>query len=111
MSPDLHGKRWGLPLTLRFDPMESEVATPFSIDWMGLYAENENNTFNKFNIQWTVDDPEDDTMSISLYYDTDTSGYNGTLITTLNGQTDGDGSHNWNTNGVNPGNLLYLRCH
>ena len=33
----------------------------------------------KFNIEWTAQDPDDDAQ-ISLYYDEDNSGYNGTLI-------------------------------
>ena len=54
-----------------------------------------------YTISWTASDP-DDQASISLYYDTNNSGYDGTLIT--DSLVEGtDISHTWNTAAISEG--------
>jgi len=100
-----HGAKWrdvNYVDVLRFDPMEARHATNFIFDWGALYAENRSVNGN-YTIQWQAQDPENDNLSVALYYDTDRAGFNGTHIATLNGQAAGQGSYNWNVAGVAPG--------
>ena len=57
--------------------------------------------YNSYSIQWIASDP-DHQASISLYYDTNNSGYDGTLITDrlVEGT---DTSHTWNTAAIPEG--------
>ena len=90
--------------TLRFDPLEASDPTRFMIDHAGLYAENAADTSNnQFNLTWDVSDPDGDAMNISIYYDTDDQGFNGTLITTLGGESSGSGNFTWDATGLATG--------
>jgi len=94
---------------VRFDPLEAALETNFAIDHAGLYSENKTNASNQYNLTWEISDPENDTVSIALYYDNDNSGFNGTHIATLNSQstTTPTGSYNWNATGV-PSGAYYV---
>ena len=89
--------------TLRFDPLEASDPTGFIIDHAGLYAENTTDSGNTYTVRWDVTDPDNDLMSVSLYYDTNDQDFNGTLITTLNAQSSGSGSFTWNADGLAEG--------
>jgi hypothetical protein len=58
---------------------------------------------NLFNITWTDADLDDD-ASIALYYDTDTSGADGTLISANLSEDDADDNQTWNTSSLADGN-------
>jgi len=93
--------------TLRFDPLEAADPTRFMIDHAALYADNNVNEAGQYNITWDVSDQDGDALEVSLYYDTDNTGFNGTRITTLSGQASGSGSYNWNTSSV-PDGTYYI---
>jgi len=92
--------------TIRFDPLESRDARKFAVDFAGLYAENFAND-QSFNITWDSSDNENDSLEIDFYYDTDRSGFNGTLIGSSTQTTLGAGSYIWNTRGV-PNGSYYI---
>ena len=99
------GAKWrdaGYVDVLRFDPVEAKHATTFVVDWGGLYAENESSN-NAYLIQWEVEEEDNDSLSIALYYDSDKSGFDGTLITSLSGQSAGSGSYTWDVSNVPSG--------
>ena len=79
---------------LRLDPLENDVATLFQIDFAQLHSENV--AENSYNIQYSVSDTDSSNITASFYFDTDNSGFNGTLI---GSDTVGPGNHtyNWNT--------------
>lgn len=89
--------------TVRFDPLEAADPTRFMIDYAALYAENRVDASGQYQITWDANDKDGDALQVSLYYDSDNSGFNGTLITTLSGQASGSGSYNWDTSGVADG--------
>ena len=88
---------------VRFDPLESQPATSFAIDFAGLYAENETDDSAIYNLSWTAGDPDGDALDISFYYDTDRENFDGTLIATLEDVPLGQGSYTWNAQGVPDG--------
>ncbi len=92
--------------TARFDPVEASPATNFAIDWAGMFAENVDTQSHQYQISWKLDDDANNS-TVSLYYDTDNSGYNGVLITTLNNQNPGTGSYAWDTSGI-PNGTYYI---
>lgn len=55
-----------------------------------------------FNIQWEDSDLDDD-ASIALYYDTDNTGQDGTLIASGISEDDADDSYTWNTSSLTTG--------
>ena len=55
-----------------------------------------------YTITWTDEDPEEDAL-ISLYYDTDNTGTDGTLITDNISEDDETDSYTWDTTGVGKG--------
>jgi hypothetical protein len=93
--------------TLRFDPMESSYPTNFAVDSVALYAENEVHSGAGYEITWNLSDPEQENVNVSLYYDNDQQGFNGTLITTLSGQSSGAGSFIWEPTGVTAGSYFF----
>lgn len=88
---------------LRFDPIEATPATGFVIDSAGLYAENKTSPAGIYNVSWTVSDPENDSLSISLYYGSDSHGQNGELIDSLNNSQSRAGTYTWDASNVSPG--------
>lgn len=83
---------------LRIDPLETHIPTNFWVDWVRLYAENRTAN-NQFTINFAVSGTGS-TYSAALYYDTDNSGFDGTLITTMSGLSAGSHSYVWNTTGL-----------
>ena len=85
---------------LRWDPVEAQPATGFAVDFAGLYQENRARA--TYTINWTATDPENSALTVSLYYDTDRSGFDGTQITTVSVPA-GQGSYSWDVSGVRAG--------
>ncbi|MCB0345809.1 MAG: VCBS repeat-containing protein [Bdellovibrionales bacterium] len=90
---------------LRLDPTETQLSDPprFAIDQAWLLGANTPDESDNFPIQFVFNDPEAKPASVQLFYDTNKSGYNGTLITTLTGVTNGTRTYNWDTSAVEPG--------
>lgn len=93
---------------LRLDPQETgfEGPTWFRLDNVGLYTENFSKN-QEFEIAWDIED-DDTSLDISIYYDDDNSGFDGTLIASLTGQSAGAGSYNWDTSALSEGNRYYI---
>jgi hypothetical protein len=101
-----NGPKWksiGSANLVRFDPMESQAATKFVVDFAGLYAENTTTNDRRYAIAWQTNDPENDGLSISLFYDTDRSGFDGTKIGELSNAPAGFGSYVWDATNVPEG--------
>lgn len=63
----------------RFDPLEANGAT-FYLHDIKLTGDPEPDTDGNFTVRFTLDDPENDTATVLFYIDTDTTGYDGTLV-------------------------------
>lgn len=92
---------------LRIDPLETPTYTWFFLDWVKLTAEPRDES-GRFDISWDIADSDSSSFTASLYYDTDNSGFNGTLITTLSGLSAGANSYRWNTSGFSADSTLYV---
>lgn len=92
---------------LRIDPLETAIYTWFYLDWVRLYAENRPSN-NEFTITWNLQDNDNSSFNVSLYYDNDNSGFDGTLITSLSGVSGGSNSYVWNTSGLPNGSRYYV---
>ena len=88
---------------VRFDPVEAQKETNFAIDHIGLYAENSTFLNGEYELRWTASDPENDKVDVALYYDSDNSGFNGTLITSFTNIDADDGRYVWDASGVAEG--------
>jgi hypothetical protein len=84
----------------RVDPHEFSDGRQFFIDDVKITADWKADA--SFPIEWALSD-SDGSPTVSLYYDTDASGYNGTLIASLSAQAPGAGSYTWITAGVPEG--------
>ena len=94
--------------TLRIDPLETPIYTWFFLDSVYLTSES-TAAQNRYPISFVTDDADNSTQNVSLYYDTDTSGYNGTLIANLGDLTNGSHQYTWNTANIRPGRYyIYL---
>jgi len=60
-----------------------------------------------FNIEYLAYDP-DDTASVSLYWDTDAIGYDGSAIVRDLEESDGFGSYTWDTSDLEDGRVVYV---
>ncbi len=92
----------------RFDPGEFTLAGQYVwtfLDYAKLVGENRA-PGDRFTIRYSVADADSSTFTVRLYYDTDNTGFNGTLIATLNNQTAGNKSFTWNTSSL-PANTDY----
>lgn len=104
------GKSWqtfGFIRHLRIDPLETAIPTEFQLDWATLTAPNHTSD-GTYDISYTLSDSDDSTFTVSLYYDTNATGFNGTLIETLNGVTAGSHTYTWDTSGLTEGNSYYV---
>jgi hypothetical protein len=90
---------------VRFDPLESRDARKFAVDFVGLYAENIAQN-GMFRIAWTSSDPENDSLTVSLFYDTDRQGFNGTPIATIDQAQPGSMEYIWDTTNVANGSYF-----
>lgn len=80
----------------RIDPLETNVYTWFYLDYVKLYAENRA-TSGYYDISYTVSSVGNGNVTASLYYDTNASGFDGTLIAHQTGLTAGSYSYRWDT--------------
>ncbi len=88
----------------RLDPHEFPWTTLFHIDYVGLRSDDWGDSL--FQVRWWDYDPDDD-ATISLYADTDSSGFDGVLIASGISENSLSDSRMWSTSGV-PGGRRYL---
>lgn len=97
----------GMVESFRIDPHEFCDGRQFFFDDVKITADW--TAYGSFPIEWSLTDT-DNNPSVSLYYDTDDMGYNGTLITTLSGVAAGAGTYAWDTSSVPNGKYwIYAR--
>lgn len=84
----------------RIDPHEFTPAHQFFFDDVKITTDCTANS--SYTIEWDLSD-SDDSPSLSLYYDNNNSGYNGTLITSGLTPPQGYGSYVWDTSGISAG--------
>lgn len=98
-SPSYSG--WtGYADCFRIDPHEFTPAREFFFDDVKLASDIKANA--SYTITWALSD-SDHSPTVALYRDTDGSGYNGTLIASLDAAESAAGSYTWNTSGVSAG--------
>ncbi|MCC6953923.1 MAG: hypothetical protein IT290_07380 [Deltaproteobacteria bacterium] len=101
------GTTWqsiGKVTSLRFYPVEATPATRFALDFAELYAENRNSNDGRYLIQWSVRDPEQNPVTMDLYYGSDArGGIPGVRFASLNASQVASGSFAWDTRGVATG--------
>jgi len=90
----------GLVDTFRIDPHEFSDGRAFFIDDVKLTADCRADA--SFSIAWSLAD-SDSTPAVSLYYDTDRSGYDGTLIAAIPSASPGQRTTVWDTSSVDQG--------
>ena len=92
--------------SFRIDPHEFSLARAFFFDDVKITSDWQTDT--SFAIEWTFQDADTPSgATLALYYDTNPSGYNGTLIRSGIAVVPGPGSFAWNTTGV-PGGIYYI---
>ena len=93
---------WNGNMTVfRFDPLETPPPRRFYLDYVRLKADDSANS--RFTIKWRDDRPNPRSTRVSLYYDTNRTGYNGRLIKSNRLQTAGVNRYDWNTSGISAG--------
>jgi hypothetical protein len=105
-----YGSAWTSENTIngfRVDPLETDVATWFYLDYVRMYAENRASN-GSYEIDYAVENEAGGNVSTSIYYDTDNSGYDGNLITTISNQAAGSYSYTWDTSNLPTGNSYYI---
>ena len=86
----------------RLDPGEFTIAgfyTWFLLDYLHLVGENRT-PGDTYDIKYHISDTDSSNFTVQIFYDTDRSGFDGTLITTLNGQSAGDHTYTWDTSAL-----------
>jgi len=83
----------------RIDPHEFSDSRAFFFDEVRITSDCKAN--NSFPIEWTLSD--ENTVSLSLYYDIDGAGFNGIPIVQDLSASAGIGSYNWDTSAVAEG--------
>lgn len=91
--------------SFRFDPLEIPQPRNISIDHISLRADDE--AWTTFPITWKDDRGTFPTTNVSIYYDSDNSGYNGTQIASNVAQLPGTNVYNWDVTKMHPG-LYYI---
>ncbi len=81
----------------RIDPHEFSTVRDFYIDDVKLAADDEAN--GRFGITWAATDPDDDAQ-ISLFYDTNNSGFDGQPIASGLSENDLNNVYVWDTRGI-----------
>ena len=105
-----YGSPWNSELSfdnLRIDPLEVPTYTWFYLDYVRLYSENRAPS-GFYDIKYSVDSVGTGTVTTSIYYDTNNTGFDGTLITTLSNQSAGNYTYRWNTSGLPTGGSYYV---
>src|SRR5262249_37584954 len=92
---------------LRIDPLETNQYTWFFLDWVRLYAEN-HALNNQFTVSWNIQDGDDSSFTVDVYYDTNNSGFDGTLIQHLTNVSAGANSIVWDTTGLTNGQSYWV---
>ena len=92
---------------LRIDPLETNIFTWFYLDWVRLYAENRPSN-DQFTISWNIEDTDNSSFTVQLFYDTDNQNFDGTPITTLSNVSAGANSYVWNTSGLPDGQKYWV---
>lgn len=90
----------------RIDPLEVVVPTRFSIDYVTLNAEPRPDTSGIYPVSFVLEGNTN--ANVSLYYDSNNTGYDGTLITTATNLAPGSHTINWNTTGLNSSSKFYV---
>lgn len=95
---------------LRLDPGEFNIPghhTWVLLDYFKLMSENraKNNTYD---IKFSIKGSQDGKYLTNLYHSTDLKGSNLTLITSLEGLTQGEHSYTWNTSALPEGKEYYI---
>ncbi len=95
---------WGGQVTeLRYDPNEDPGPRSWAIEDVALRADDET-TGGAFDVRWIDASPGDQAGTrVSLYYDTDAQGYDGTAIVEGVAQRPGENTYRWEAAGVPPG--------
>ena len=92
--------------SFRIDPHEFSNERAFFFDDVRITSDWRADA--SFPIEWTFEDADTPTgATMAFYYDTDRSGYDGTLIQSGISVVPGNGSTTWNTTGV-PGGTYYV---
>jgi len=103
------GVRWtdmALVDLVRFDPLEAGDVTTFAIDWAGLFAENTTDLNRNYQIDFELEDPEANALSVEFFYDNNSSGFNGVSIGSIDGLRNGEGSFTWDASRISDGNYF-----
>ena len=94
---------------LRYDPIEAVNPTKFAIDWVGLFSENYTNSNRQYQIEFELQDVENDSMTVDFFYDSTFFGFGGTRIGSRSGLSSGVHSFNWDATNVPDGTYyIYL---
>jgi hypothetical protein len=97
-DPNNNGTPWsGTVKYFRIDPHEFTTQRDFYFDDVKIAADDEAN--GRFAIAWSATDPDDDAQ-ISLFYDTNNTGFDGTLIASGLSENDANNVYTWDTRGV-----------
>jgi hypothetical protein len=89
---------------LRLTPNEGTLSQWMHLDYAKLTARDVAGT--TYTIRWDTVNPDSDSVTITLYYDTDQNPSNGrALIGAVSGNP---GSYDWNTSGASNGAVLYI---
>ncbi len=103
-------KQMGQITALRFDPLEAADPTHFTLDYAGLYSENNLSEENRFEIKFELEDLEKDNLTVQIFYDSDRSGFDGELIKTIGDIKPGDHKLVWDASGLARGKyFLYAK--
>jgi hypothetical protein len=97
-----HSGWTGLADCFRIDPHEFPNPREFFIDDVRITADERADA--SFPVGWTFEDGDTPSgATMAFYYDTDRTGYDGTLIAQNIAVTPGSGTYTWNTSGVPAG--------
>lgn len=91
---------------LRVDPLEVITPTRFWLDYVMLTAEPRPDAQGVFPISFVLEGSEP--RDVSLYYDNDKSGFDGSLITSFSNLSPGEHTYNWDLSGAAADQRLYV---
>lgn len=100
-ATDAAGNALAPSFTLNFKTEEADVNHPPEVSVQSPSSDIADETFT---IEWSASDVDDDTISISLYYDTDKNTNNG--MTLIQSSLSNSGSYVWDTSSLDEGNYF-----